>query len=232
MGGGNRREKKNNEQSRCLPNARTTFDSHLPHTCDQTKTRRFGKSTARKFLAFEQLQFFASTLREHTSHPSGYRHSFATLLNVNSIAKKGRIRIDNKGNNKNDTMGPIRRSKHKRRARYVLRPHLEHHLLRQLRFAQLAYEKEDASVLSVLTFSSDMDQIHEELRSTRKMEQFQALVPNDEKPGLGQFQCVECAVFHESEYALKHHQKGKKHKKRYVPLCGCWSQGPGVGMVC
>ncbi|RPA82172.1 hypothetical protein BJ508DRAFT_92701 [Ascobolus immersus RN42] len=74
-------------------------------------------------------------------------------------------------------MGPIRRSKHKRRAR-------------------------------------DMDQIHEELRSNRKMEQFQALVPNDEKPGLGQFQCLECAVFHESEYALKHHQRGKKHKKR------------------
>lgn len=63
---------------------------------------------------------------------------------------------------------------------------------------------------------SDYDQIYTDLRSARKLQQLRESVPDDEKPGMGQWHCVECAKYLESEHAYKEHKRGKKHKRMYV----------------
>ena len=43
--------------------------------------------------------------------------------------------------------------------------------------------------------------------------------PIDEnKPGLGQYYCIECAHYFENQLALDRHNKGKKHKRRVREL--------------
>ncbi|KAF8309258.1 hypothetical protein DL93DRAFT_1774900 [Clavulina sp. PMI_390] len=42
--------------------------------------------------------------------------------------------------------------------------------------------------------------------------------PSDDRPGLGQHYCVECAKYYESDDALKSHWKSKIHKRRCKAL--------------
>ncbi|KAI5842590.1 hypothetical protein DFP73DRAFT_106002 [Morchella snyderi] len=59
-----------------------------------------------------------------------------------------------------------------------------------------------------------LDQIHADLRSSKRLAQLRALVPDEDKPGLGQFHCVECAKYFESEWNMAQHTRGKNHKRR------------------
>lgn len=61
---------------------------------------------------------------------------------------------------------------------------------------------------------SDMDQVHSDLRDPKQLTQLKALVPDEDKPGLGQFHCVECAKYFESEWNMVQHRRGKNHKRR------------------
>ncbi|KAI5790722.1 hypothetical protein DFH27DRAFT_614183 [Peziza echinospora] len=74
-------------------------------------------------------------------------------------------------------MGPIRKSKNKRRTR-------------------------------------DLDLIHGDLRHPTQLKQHIALVPEEDRPGLGRFHCIECAKFFESQANLEAHFSGKRHKRR------------------
>ncbi|CAZ82689.1 unnamed protein product [Tuber melanosporum] len=60
----------------------------------------------------------------------------------------------------------------------------------------------------------DMDQVHSDLRDPKQLAQLKALVPDEDKPGLGQFHCVECAKYFESEWNMVQHRRGKNHKRR------------------
>ncbi|KAF2084528.1 hypothetical protein K490DRAFT_48928 [Saccharata proteae CBS 121410] len=64
----------------------------------------------------------------------------------------------------------------------------------------------------------DFDQIHADLRSKRHLEQYvETKVPED-LPGLGQFYCIECAKWFESDDNFTSHQKSKPHKRRVKQL--------------
>ncbi|KAL0634586.1 hypothetical protein Q9L58_006473, partial [Maublancomyces gigas] len=60
----------------------------------------------------------------------------------------------------------------------------------------------------------DLDQVHADIRSPKRLAQLKALVPDEEKPGLGLYHCVECAKYFESEYNIAAHRRGKNHKRR------------------
>ncbi|KAL7273639.1 hypothetical protein RUND412_003481 [Rhizina undulata] len=60
----------------------------------------------------------------------------------------------------------------------------------------------------------DLDQVHGDLRSPRQLELLKELVPDEDRPGLGQYHCVECAKYFESEWNLVQHRRGKNHKRR------------------
>ncbi|PUU75751.1 hypothetical protein B9Z19DRAFT_1089621 [Tuber borchii] len=60
----------------------------------------------------------------------------------------------------------------------------------------------------------DMDQVHSDLRDPKQLAQLKALVPDEDKPGLGKFHCVECAKYFESEWNMVQHRRGKNHKRR------------------
>ncbi|KUJ14730.1 zinc finger protein [Mollisia scopiformis] len=64
----------------------------------------------------------------------------------------------------------------------------------------------------------DLDQISEDLRSPKHLEQFKTLKAPEGLPGLGQYYCIECAKFMESEHALITHRKGSTHKRRVKAL--------------
>lgn len=61
----------------------------------------------------------------------------------------------------------------------------------------------------------DLDQVHADLRCSKRLAALKAMVPDEDKPGLGQFHCVECAKYFESDNSLVSHLKGKRHKRRY-----------------
>ncbi len=63
----------------------------------------------------------------------------------------------------------------------------------------------------------DLDQIHDDLRSPRHLEQYKETKSVEELPGLGKHYCVECAKWFETEVSLVSHRKGKPHRRRYVP---------------
>ncbi|KAI1003517.1 hypothetical protein K3495_g4693 [Podosphaera aphanis] len=64
----------------------------------------------------------------------------------------------------------------------------------------------------------DLDQISEDLRSPRHLEQHKTSTPAEDLPGLGQFYCIECAKWFESENNMTSHQKGSTHKRRVKAL--------------
>lgn len=64
----------------------------------------------------------------------------------------------------------------------------------------------------------DLDQRHADLASQRHLQQYKDTFAKEDLPGLGQFYCVECAKFFESESNFEKHSKGKPHKKRVRQL--------------
>jgi bud site selection protein 20 len=62
--------------------------------------------------------------------------------------------------------------------------------------------------------SRDLDQISEDLRSPKHLEQHKSAKAAEDLPGLGQFYCVECAKWFESEHSMVTHRKGSTHKRR------------------
>lgn len=64
----------------------------------------------------------------------------------------------------------------------------------------------------------DLDQISEDLRSPKHLEQFKAGKCAEDLPGLGMFYCVECAKWFESENSINSHRKGSTHKRRVKAL--------------
>jgi len=64
----------------------------------------------------------------------------------------------------------------------------------------------------------DLDQISEDLRSPKHLEQHKSAKAAEDLPGLGQFYCVECAKWFESEHSMVTHRKGSTHKRRVKAL--------------
>jgi len=64
----------------------------------------------------------------------------------------------------------------------------------------------------------DLDQISEDLRSPKHLEQHKSLKVAEDLPGLGQFYCIECAKWFESEHSLVSHRKGSTHKRQVKAL--------------
>jgi len=61
----------------------------------------------------------------------------------------------------------------------------------------------------------DLDQISEDLRSPRHLADYKNEKAAEDLPGLGQFYCVECAKWFESENSQVTHLKGSTHKRRF-----------------
>jgi len=64
----------------------------------------------------------------------------------------------------------------------------------------------------------DLDQISEDLHSPKHLEEYKNAKPAEDLPGLGQFYCVECAKFFESEHSMVTHRKGSTHKRQLKAL--------------
>ncbi|KAL8997074.1 MAG: hypothetical protein Q9169_003564 [Polycauliona sp. 2 TL-2023] len=60
----------------------------------------------------------------------------------------------------------------------------------------------------------DLDQVHADLRSSKHLSQHQTAKPADDLPGLGQWYCIECAKWFESDNSMQQHTRGKNHKRR------------------
>ena len=95
-------------------------------------------------------------------------------------------------------MGALRRVKTKRRTRYTNYPLLPWWIM-------LADED----------LARDLDQVHADLRSSKHLAQHKTTRPAEDLPGLGQWYCVECAKWFESEHSMQQHTRGKNHKRRY-----------------
>jgi len=64
----------------------------------------------------------------------------------------------------------------------------------------------------------DLDQIAADLRSPKHLEHHKATKAAEDLPGLGQFYCVQCAKWFESEHSLTAHRKGSNHRRRVRAL--------------
>lgn len=62
----------------------------------------------------------------------------------------------------------------------------------------------------------DLDQIHADLRDPKHLSQHKDTKAAEDLPALGDFYCVSCAKWFESEYNLIAHQKAKPHRRRSV----------------
>ncbi|EAS36372.3 bud site selection protein 20 [Coccidioides immitis RS] len=60
----------------------------------------------------------------------------------------------------------------------------------------------------------DYDQVRNDIDSARHLELYKETKDVEDLPGLGQYYCVECSKWFESEYNLTAHRKGKNHKRR------------------
>ncbi|EEP80596.1 conserved hypothetical protein [Uncinocarpus reesii 1704] len=60
----------------------------------------------------------------------------------------------------------------------------------------------------------DYDQVRNDIDSARHLEIYKETKDVEDLPGLGQYYCVECAKWFESEYNMTAHRKGKNHKRR------------------
>lgn len=64
----------------------------------------------------------------------------------------------------------------------------------------------------------DLDQIHADVASKRHLQQYQETKAPEDLPGFGQWYCVECAKWFESEANQVKHVRGKPHKRRLRQL--------------
>lgn len=64
----------------------------------------------------------------------------------------------------------------------------------------------------------DLDQVHADLASKRHLQQYHDTKAPEELPGFGEFYCVECAKWYESEVNFDKHRKAKPHKRRVKQL--------------
>ncbi|KAK9457568.1 hypothetical protein V1511DRAFT_493992 [Dipodascopsis uninucleata] len=60
----------------------------------------------------------------------------------------------------------------------------------------------------------DLDQVHEDLSSEASVQKLSSQPLDESKPGLGQYYCIECAKYFETEFAQTMHRRGKNHKRR------------------
>lgn len=64
----------------------------------------------------------------------------------------------------------------------------------------------------------DLDLIHKDVSSKETIYKLKNQPIDEDKPGLGQYYCVECAKYFESQPMLNHHTKSKRHKRRVKEL--------------
>lgn len=64
----------------------------------------------------------------------------------------------------------------------------------------------------------DLDLIYDDLSSKEKIYNLKHQPIDENKPGLGQYYCIECAKYFENQNALDRHWKGKVHKRRLKDL--------------
>jgi len=84
---------------------------------------------------------------------------------------------------------------------------------RRLRYARCSFLWKKEMKTDIRTYR-DLDQISEDIRSPKHLEQHKISKAAEDLPGLGQFYCVECAKWFESEHSLVTHRKGSTHKRR------------------
>jgi hypothetical protein len=65
----------------------------------------------------------------------------------------------------------------------------------------------------------DLDQAKADLISPRHLEIYKSTKAVEDLPALGQWYCVECSRWFETESTLLVHQRGKPHKRRLVGPC-------------
>ncbi|KAF2859604.1 hypothetical protein K470DRAFT_258783 [Piedraia hortae CBS 480.64] len=63
-----------------------------------------------------------------------------------------------------------------------------------------------------------IDQIHADKISKKHLQQYHDTKAREGLPAYGQFYCIECAKWFESEANLQKHAKGKPHKRRLKQL--------------
>lgn len=67
-------------------------------------------------------------------------------------------------------------------------------------------------------YTRDLDQIHADVASKRHLQQYKDTKALEDLPGFGEWYCVECAKWFESESNFVKHAKGKPHKRRVKQL--------------
>ncbi|KAK9449947.1 uncharacterized protein V1518DRAFT_415132 [Limtongia smithiae] len=60
----------------------------------------------------------------------------------------------------------------------------------------------------------DLDQVHSDLVSPKTKTALLNQKLDESKPGLGQYYCIECAKYFETDFARVVHRRGKNHKRR------------------
>lgn len=63
-------------------------------------------------------------------------------------------------------------------------------------------------------YTRDLDQIHADVASKKHLQQYIDTKAPEDLPGFGEWYCVECAKWFESETNLTKHVKGNPHKRR------------------
>ena len=67
-------------------------------------------------------------------------------------------------------------------------------------------------------YTRDLDQIHADLASRKHLQKYHDTKAREDLPALGQYYCIECAKWFESEDNFTKHAKGKPHKRRVKQL--------------
>uniref|UniRef100_A0A060T551 ARAD1B07634p n=1 Tax=Blastobotrys adeninivorans TaxID=409370 RepID=A0A060T551_BLAAD len=63
-------------------------------------------------------------------------------------------------------------------------------------------------------YTRDVDQIFDDDFAANQIKKLKDQEIDETKPGLGQFYCIPCAKYFESEVAIKSHVATKRHKRR------------------
>ncbi|KAF2481481.1 hypothetical protein BDY17DRAFT_301413 [Neohortaea acidophila] len=63
-------------------------------------------------------------------------------------------------------------------------------------------------------YTRDLDQIHADVASKKHLQQYFDTKAPEDLPAFGEWYCVECAKWFESETNLTRHVKGSRHKRR------------------
>lgn len=64
----------------------------------------------------------------------------------------------------------------------------------------------------------DLDLIYNDLSTKESIHKLKNQPIDENKPGLGQYYCIECAHYYETQPSLDRHTKGKPHKRRCKEL--------------